>query len=191
MNRCDLETALARATTTGTMLKEHELCWLYGLAAMAPDGPAVELGVYKGGSLSVWCGARRDDLVYGVDTWQPPKWDGAEPEYWAQLERHELDVMTLKVDSWLAADLVSGEIAFCFIDSTHNHTGFPKDFAAWMPRIMPGGVLVCHDYGSWKADIVVQQVLDDWHKTSGWWSLGVVGSAAAYMRPRGGIGGTR
>lgn len=37
-NACDLETALLRATTTGTMLTEPELCWLYGLASMAPRG---------------------------------------------------------------------------------------------------------------------------------------------------------
>ena len=186
MNACTLDMALQRANTTGTMLQEHELCFLYALAGMAPRGVAVELGVYKGGSLSVWCGAREsDDLVYAVDTWAAPKWSAAESAYYAQITQHGLEVTTLKVNSWDAADLIPDDIAFLFIDSTHNHTGFPLDFDAWMPKIMPGGVVVFHDYGSWKPDIVVQDIVDAWHKGSNWFALGVVGSAAAFMRPRG------
>jgi len=186
MNTCDLETALHRANTTGTMLQEHELCFLYALAGMAPRGAAVELGAYKGGSLSVWCAARQDgDPVYAVDTWLSPKWDAAEVEYQQQIARHALDVTTLKVNSWDAAELVPSDVAFLFVDSTHNHTGFPLDFAAWIPKIMPGGVVVFHDYGSWKPDIVVKDVVDEWHKSAKWFALGIVGSAAAFMRPRG------
>lgn len=186
MNACDLETALARANTTGTMLQEHELCFLYALAAMAPRGAAVELGVYKGGSLSVWCGARHsDDLVYAVDTWEPPKWDSMEADYYEQIEHHALNVITLKEQSWDAPQRIPDEVAFCFVDSTHNHTGFPADLAAWIPMIMPGGVIVFHDYGSWKPDIVVKELVDKWQSTAQWFPLGLVGSAIAFMRPRG------
>ena len=194
MNACTLEEALARANTTGTMLEEHELCFLYALAAMAPRGVGIELGVYKGGSLSVWCGARHnDDPVYGVDTWEPPKWDSMEADYYAHIERHRLDVTTLKMQSWSAANYVDGgEVAFCFVDSTHNHTGFPADLKAWVPMIMPGGVIVFHDYGSWKPDIVVKELVDEWQTEAQWFYLGMVGSAIAFMRPRGHrIGGTK
>lgn len=186
MNRCDLETALQRANTTGTMLQEHELCFLYALAGMAPRGIGVELGVYKGGSLSVWCGARSEsDPVYAVDTWLAPKWNNAENAFYMQLEQHKLDVTTLKVNSWDAAERIPGDVAFLFVDSTHNHTGFPLDFAAWMPKIMPGGVVCFHDYNTWKPDIVVKEIVDAWHNETRWFPLGVVGSAAAFMRPRG------
>ena len=192
MSACTLEEALARANTTGTMLEEHELCFLYALAAMAPRGPAVELGVYKGGSLSVWCGARHPaDEVFGVDNWEPPKWDSYEGDYYAQIERHGLDVTTLKMKSWDAANCMT-EVAFCFVDSTHNHTGFPADLDAWVPMIMPGGIIVFHDYGSWKADIVVKELVDEWQNEAQWFPLGLVGSAIAFMRPRGHrIGGRR
>jgi len=193
MNACTLEEALARANTTGTMLEEHELCFLYALAAMAPRGPAVELGVYKGGSLSVWCGARSNgDPVYGVDSWDPPKWSQFEQEYYDQIKRNNLEVVTLKMVSWEAPEIIADQVAFCFIDSAHDDTGFPADIAAWTPCIMPGGVIVFHDYGSWKPTIVVKQYVDAWQKEAMWFSLGMVGSAAAFMRPRGHrIGGRR
>jgi hypothetical protein len=94
MNACDLETALMRATTVGTMLTEPELCWLYGLASMAPRGAAVELGVYK------------------------------------------------------------------------------------------GGVIVFHDYGVWKPEVTVKAAVDAWQAQVRWHSMGMVGSAIAFMRPR-------
>jgi hypothetical protein len=173
------------------MLVEHELCYLYGLAAMAPAGPAVESGVYKGGSLSVWCGARGNDPVYAVDTWRAPKWD-CRAEYDDQIARHDLDVITLVAESWDAPQIISKPLAFAFIDATHGEEGFPYDMAAWPDAIMPGGILAFHDYGVWKPTVVVKQYVDAWQARAGWYSLGVVGSIAAFMRPRGvPIGGTR
>jgi len=160
---------------------------------MAPSGPAVELGVYKGGSLSAWCGARRfGDPVYAVDTWAAPHWSKVEAVFQAHMDAHALCVTVLKMNSWEAAAVIPGPIAFCFVDSAHDDTGAPYDVQAWPPCIMPGGIIVFHDYGVAKPTITVKANVDAWHKKAQWLALGVVGSAAAYMRPRGrAIGGMK
>lgn len=175
------------------MLDEPQLCFLYALAAMAPDGAGVECGVYKGGSLAVWSAAREDrGAIYAVDSWELPHWAKAKVEYHRMMKTYDIPAIELQIESWDAPHLISDEIAFCFIDAYHGDPQFPRDLAAWTPRIIPGGVIVFHDYGVSKPNVTVKQHVDKWHKEVRWHRLGVVGSAAAFMRPRGNsIGGQK
>ena len=198
----NLETALLRANLVGTMLDEPQLCYLYALAAMAPDGPSAECGVYKGGSLAVWAAAREGrGPVYASDTWATPRWLRALSEF-ERIKRlcneeWSLDVYTLQCSSWVAAGLASAvePVAFCFIDADHTVDGIPRDMQAWPQAIAPGGILAMHDYISSKATCAVKHTVDAWQAKANWHYLGIVGSIIAFMRPRNPdgpkIGGTK
>lgn len=183
----DLESALLHATTVGTMLDEPQLCFLYALATMAPDGPAVECGVYKGGSLSVWAEARLGrGNIYAVDTWEGAAWGSKLDEFRRHMRACDLHVQVLQCNSWVAPGLVlvEGPVAFCFVDADHTKDGVPHDIKAWPDAIMPGGILAFHDYLSPKPTCAVKQCVDAWHASAKWHQLGIVGSVIAFMRPR-------
>ncbi len=190
-----LEAALERANLTGTMLDEPQLCYLYALAAMAPDGTAVECGVYKGGSLSVWAAAREGrGNVYAVDTWEGEAFGKARLAFDKQMESCSLSPRVLTCNSWQAASLVEPlPVAFVFIDAHHGEGGVDYDMASWPKAIAPGGILVLHDYNVGDPTIIVKRVVDKWMQEAKWHYLGLVGSAIAFMRPRSGerIGGTK
>ena len=191
--KTDLETALLRANETGTMANEQQLCFLYALASMAPGGAAAECGVYKGGSLAVWSAAREDrGPIYVVDSWEPPVWIKARGEFDRVMALFDIPAIPLVMNSWEAPVHIAEPVAFCFIDAFHGDPGFPMDLEAWSTRIMPGGIIVFHDYDVWKPTVTVKKHVDKWQDGAQWYSLGVVHSTAAFMRPRGlSIGGRK
>ncbi len=190
-----IDDALARANETGTMTNEPQLCYLYALAAMAPDGPAVECGVYKGGSLAVWSAAREGrGAIYAVDSWEPPHWSKFKPEFDRLMALFNIPVTTLIMNSWAAPAHIADPVAFCFIDAFHGDPAIGLDLDAWSQVIKPGGVLVLHDYFTdpKRPTFTVKQRVDEWQREAQWHALGVVSNTAAFMRPRGvPIGGRR
>ena len=191
--KTDLETALKRANETGTMLNEQQLCFLYALASMAPDGAAAECGVYKGGSLAVWSAAREDrGSIYAVDSWEPPHWSKFKGEFDRVMAAFDIPAIPIVMNSWEAPKCISEPVAFCFIDAFHGDPGFPMDLEAWSERIMPGGIIVFHDYGDFnKPTVTVKRHVDHWQQQAQWFELGVVSGTAAFMRPRGVVIGGR
>ena len=156
---------------------DHELAWLWCLAKIAPDGPAVECGVKDGGSLACWAAAREDrGPLYGVDIKAGP---GA-ASLW---ESYHYKVTSLRMASWDAAAIIEGPVAFCFLDAAHSEPGFPQDIVVWPGKIMPGGVIAFHDYDVWKPNVVVKTYVDAWQKEAQWETLGRVGSLIAFRRP--------
>ena len=184
--------AIQRGIDLGAMLfhsgyrdDDHQLAWLWCLAALAPDGIAVECGVYKGGSLVVWADARKGrGPIVAVDNWQ-----GYGPELREAFQANVdgIEVELLEMASWEAAGLL-GEVAFCFIDAGHDEDRFPHDLRAWPDRIKPGGILAFHDYGTFPVDIgnpnvVVKEYVDEWQAKAQWVPLGRIGSLIAFRRP--------
>lgn len=177
--------AVAAGLKAGTMLDAPQLDWLYYLARTAPDGPAVEVGVWKGGALVCWSRARKDrGPITAVDNFYAhlEERPGADKTRAAFLRNTKaLDVTLLEVPAHEGAEAFEdGEVAFCFIDADHEE-GIKLDAPAWAPKIMPGGILVFHDYATWKCPAVTETV-DAWHASSGWEKLGLVGSAIAFRR---------
>lgn len=84
--------------------------------------------------------------------------------------------------SWDAPAQIPEPLAFCFIDACHDDAAIIKDIKAWTPKIVPGGIIVYHDYGTWKCPQIKQRV-DQWQEKAKWEPLGLVSSAMAYRRP--------
>jgi predicted O-methyltransferase YrrM len=178
--------AVAAGLKAGTMLDAPQLDWLYYLARTAPDGPAVEVGVWKGGALVCWSRARKDrGQLHAVDNFyahleERPGADKTREKFLRNTKA--LDVTLLEVQAHEGADAFDdGEVGFCFIDADHEE-GIKLDLPAWAPKIMPGGIIVFHDYQAYKCPEVTKTV-DEWHATEPWERLGLVGSAVAFRKP--------
>ncbi len=164
----------------GGKLLECELEWLYDLAVIAPDGVSIEVGPFRGKSLVCWACARlgrgaiwatdiklRSELtdnmiLFTCDFHQPIGW--------------------VRGNSWETHTEVTGPLAFCFIDADHGIDGFPKDILPWAAKMMPGGIIVFHDYGVWKPTVVVQRYVDAWQSMVNWELLGQERSSIAFRR---------
>lgn len=178
----DREDAVARGIACLSMLYDlgkrdaTQLYWVYDLAAMAPDGIAVECGVHYGGSLICWAAARegRGEII-AVDS-------KVSPGFQMHLDWYGLAPTILQVNSWDAPVLIGRPVAFCFLDAQHGEP-FCQDIAAWPDAITPGGILAIHDYAVWKPNVVVKRDVDRWQAAAHWEHLGTVGALIAFRRP--------
>lgn len=157
---------------------DWQLAWLWSLALIAPDGPAVECGVAHGGSLACWAAAREKHAgpVIASDI----KFRQGCRERWAG---YGYRIECLEGASWDAPARIKGQVAFCFIDADHGEMGFPRDIAVWPGKMLPGGILAFHDYDVWKPGVVVKKYVDAWQMTAKWQYLGQVGALIAFRRP--------
>ena len=184
-----IEEAIERGKQAGAMLynrkswipehlRDQELRNLYNLAVKAPDGPAVEIGTYKGGSIVCWAAARegRGD-IYGID-------DGSSKVNAvckANLTYYSVDAIFFETDSVSAALLVPDDLSFCFIDGNHG-PGILIDVPIWSKKIRTGGIIIYHDYGTRKCPSV-KIAVDTWAATAQWQFINQCGSSRAYRRP--------
>lgn len=130
---------------------------LYEEAMKAP-GPIVEIGSYGGRSTCYLAapGMRRvwavDPLDHEVEraTTQGHQTPGDDPwdylvgnlEYVGVRERVTI-VRGLSCD---VADLVPDQIGLLFVDGDHSYQGVYTDLSLYAPRVVPGGVVMCHDW---------------------------------------------
>lgn len=144
---------------------EREL--LAELAAAVPEGQcAVELGVFRGGSLQVIARAARVP-VYGVDTFGGPGTpayyrQGSDWIRWwerfAQSEHSWAENLEAAHDAAPTAHLIVGDTAeagrdwdgppvgLLYIDADHSFEGVSADYWSWLPRLAPGAAVVFDDY---------------------------------------------
>lgn len=160
-----------------------QLEWLFDLAAVAPDGVAVEVGVHYGGSLACWAGAREGKgRLVAVDNWSL-RGRKVRRGFLHYMAMFDLQVELVEVESWDAPALIEEAIAFCFIDSDHSDLGIGKDVPVWTDAMMPRGIIAFHDYGVSNPMVAVKACVDMWHSRVAWERLGVVGSTIAFRRP--------
>lgn len=187
----DVEQAIARGREAGTMLynrkancpddkRDQELRNLYNLATIAPEGPAVGVGTWKGGSLVCWSAAREGrGAIFAVDDNSSKVNQICE----ANIERFGIDTTFLEMDSIDGAKIVPDDLAFCFIDANHGE-GIGRDVPAWSKKVAPGGIIIYHDYGTRKCPLV-KIAVDNWAAEARWQFIGQCGSSRAYRRPIG------
>jgi predicted O-methyltransferase YrrM len=162
-----------------------QLYFLYDLALLAPNGPAVEVGVYQGGSVVTWAVARkgRGDL-YAVDDWSLKNKPARNRHYFvSNMQKYNIEIEIVDGKSWLVADQVPDGLAFCFIDGDHSYYGIPHDVAVWPEKMVPGGIIVFHDYGVPNPFVVVKCIVDAWQAKVKWEHLGTTGSTIAFRKP--------
>jgi len=75
----------------------------------------------------------------------------------------EANLRRFHVDDWVhpvvstsdeaARTLKTGPIRLLFIDGLHTYEGVSRDIADWVPRVVPGGVVVFDDYHNPQAGV--------------------------------------
>ncbi len=110
----------------------------------------VEIGVYEGVTTCLIAEKLADDgVLYSVD----PFLKGRLGVCWGKLiatvmvRRAGLQgrVRVVEMYSYEAANYLSGQFDFIFVDGDHSLSGIEKDWVDWSSRVSPGGVIALHD----------------------------------------------
>lgn len=145
----------------------------YTLMKLACDGPGVgaivEIGSFMGRStcfLALGSQRAHREVVHAVDhfTGSPEHQAGANCEIPAIVQDgttfHEFEkniaqagvgdyVRPIQASSREAAAAWDGPIRLLFIDGDHSYEASREDFEAWVPFVVPGGLIAFHDIGHW------------------------------------------
>jgi hypothetical protein len=123
---------------------------LYDCAKLAPsNGQAVELGSYYGRSSLVISQVRPlfciDNWTTGAETSTGPENPGdIMPDFIANIAGTAcLPIRGQTVD---VGKTFAQPIAFLFIDASHDYESVRADMDAWLPKLIPGAIVVFHDY---------------------------------------------
>lgn len=100
----------------------------------------LELGVRSGNSTSAFLAAA--GLVHG-HVWSVDVTEPAVPEWWRDTGRWTLTVGNDLDPQVLAAQ--PGAVDVLFIDTSHTYEDTMAELAAYVPRVRPGGTVLCHD----------------------------------------------
>lgn len=161
-----------------TDMKPEELAFLYDMALLAPDGLAIEIGTFNGSSTMTWASARLDRGPIVVV-------DNVVRDNLRENIQHSGYPIEVKITD--STKLTPPEMAFCFIDADHTGSGIPHDIKIYPPHIIPGGIIVFHDYdkneGYKEKRYVVHREVRAWHEKHSWERLGKVWRTIAFRRP--------
>lgn len=161
------------------MMKREELAFLYDMALLAPSGYAIEIGTFNGSAAMTWVSARLERGGPNVVM------DNVErPILQENIKHSGYPIETIIANS---AEFKPPYMAFCFIDADHTKSGIPHDIKVYPPSIVPGGIIVFHDYdrkeGAKGKGYVVYKHVKAWHKKHGWECLGRAWRTIAFRRP--------
>jgi len=157
--------------------------FLQKMARLAPEGIGLESGGGFGSSITLWGKAREGrGRIIGLELVDRP------------LMRRNI------AESGLPIEIVIGDsaevpipcedIAFLFIDGDHRTKAIRQDIKRFIPLVIPGGVVVFHDYKHTKRKYLevykfgVTKAVKKWHKQTQWEWLGRKRHAIAFRRPK-------
>lgn len=169
------------------------LPFLYDTVCRYPEAVVLEFGVRTGNSTAAFLAAAEavEGHVWSVDVAKPHI-----PGWWAETGR-----WTLKVGndtSQEIADAVPAEVDVLFIDTSHAYEHTLQELELYVPRVKPGGVVLCHDTELKEPEgcptdpaFPVAKALDDyceqtgmtWNNRSGCYGLGVLEVTRGSRRP--------
>ncbi len=176
------ESVLAKLSKLEGFLTKNEGQRLAELAMAVPKEHAiVEVGSFKGKSACfLGMGSRMGESapVYAVDLWDlNPDPQYASPAIYRrwheQIAQMNLKgfVTPIRYDSSIASEIFSDPIGVLFIDGDHDHESVARDFLAWSPKVVPGGIVAFHDYRKARFLEGVTKFVDEQVATSDQWSL--------------------
>lgn len=70
-------------------------------------------------------------------------------------------VPVVSTSSEAARVLDTGPIRLLFVDGLHTYEGVQADIQEWVPRVIPGGIIVFDDYWNNEAGVGVRQAVDE------------------------------
>jgi predicted O-methyltransferase YrrM len=179
LNSGKVKMSVKKALTLWGLTLREELEFLENLATIAPEGWVVELGTFNGRSTAALCGAVGDHRVITIDDWTLQRY-GPNSETMAREGLGKLGFTPRFVTSksW---EVPSGieKVAMIFIDTTHEGPVLEKELAAWLPLLVPQGIVAMHDYSvqGWPT---LFPVIDRVFVGPVWASLGMVNTLVAF-----------
>ena len=144
----------------------------YDLVRVLRPSLLVELGTWNGDSFFAFCQSIADFSLntrcYAVDHWKGDDQAGQSPD--AQFARvqaycsanYPVFAYLMRTDFASASSEFNDQtIDLLHIDGMHTYEAVSGDFAAWFPKVRPGGVILIHDicvrsceghphFGAWK-----------------------------------------
>lgn len=119
-----------------------------------PDYVMAEIGCYRGVSTSVF--AQHAKTVHAVDPWML-NFDHYKELPFEMLSTAEgkFDLVAAKYPNIIkhkglsvevAKEFEDGSLDLIYIDGDHSEAAVRLDFASWIPKVKPGGVISGHDY---------------------------------------------
>jgi predicted O-methyltransferase YrrM len=164
-----------------SLMHRPALVHLCKMAAMAPAGMLVEIGVYQGSSLAALALAHPGDCI-GVDDWSCDAYPDLRAKTDATLQAAGVDVHLMSMTSAEAARIITGPLAFVHIDANHDYEYIKQDIELWTPKLMSGGIAAFHDYGRRRTPGVIRAI-DEWQAREPWACLGEVLTTIGYRKP--------
>jgi predicted O-methyltransferase YrrM len=149
----DIEDVRRTASAVEGWLSDDQGRALHAAAsATTGRGAIVEIGSWKGRS-TIWLasGARRArHRVVAIDPHAGSHEDPSASTFDAfrtNLERAGLagQVEVMVMTSADAARTMEGPVELLFVDGDHSREGAARDADLWLPRVLPGGVVMFHD----------------------------------------------
>jgi predicted O-methyltransferase YrrM len=133
----------------------------------------VEVGVWKGHSISYLANKNKSSKIWAVDLFEDTTDDYYQNEslktqipfiyeiYNMNLIKSNVrnNIIDIKGDSYESANKFTDEsIDFVFIDANHEYDKVVSDIDVWYKKIKYGGIISGHDYGAWPG---VTQAVDE------------------------------
>jgi predicted O-methyltransferase YrrM len=137
--------------TPGHLSHVEGLC-LRAMARTVPAGGAVvEIGSYLGRSTNYIAGALKPGArLFCVDTWRndamPERPEDVYDRFLSNTMPYRDQITPLRGRSEEIAKGWKEPIRLLFIDGDHSYEACKKDILAWLPFVVPGGVVCFHDY---------------------------------------------
>jgi len=135
-------------------LHPRELARLYWFALQTPSGlPMVELGTFQGRTAAMLCAAanKTNSEVVTIDDYtQDQAFGSKSPKEYAEMTTTNLAALGFEPRIIIgdSATVPAGieQVGLLFIDSEHTPERFNAECDAWLPLLVGGGILACHDY---------------------------------------------
>ena len=157
----DFIEAWERALPIEGWMTQGQGALLWSVAAdLKPDQRLVEIGSYRGRSLSILASAAPTGVaIYAIDPHAgndrgPQQWEGTADEgqsdndqFWANLNAAGVAdrVEHIREFSQDAHDSLEGEVDCLYVDGAHGYKPALEDLQAWGGRVSPDGVMAVHD----------------------------------------------